>query len=226
MKEGLFNILAQRLNGAKVLDLFAGTGSLSIEALSRGARLSVLVERNHAALKAIRENLEITGFAEKAIILNMDVFNALNKLSQSDEKFDIILIDPPYGTGLARKTAAEVLRSGVLGCNGVIVAEYDRYDDLEKEEAGEAKKAGRAWKTAETGGAGEAEKAGKARKTAEAEEAKKAGRAWKTAETGGSQRGAISKAISRRIPKAIPGKEIRENGACVLRNGRDVCRKW
>jgi 16S rRNA (guanine966-N2)-methyltransferase len=166
VKEGLFNILAQRLNGAKVLDLFAGTGSLSIEALSRGARLSVLVERNHAALKAIRENLEITGFAEKAIILNMDVFNALNKLSQSDEKFDIILIDPPYGTGLARRTAAEVLRSGVLGCNGVIVAEYDRYDDLEKEEAGEA------------------EKAGKARKTAEAEEAKKAGRAWKTAETG------------------------------------------
>jgi 23S rRNA G2445 N2-methylase RlmL len=144
----------------------------------------VLVERNHAALKAIRENLEITGFAEKAIILNMDVFNALNKLSQSDEKFDIILIDPPYGTGLARKTAAEVLRSGVLGCNGVIVAEYDRYDDLENEEAEEAKKAGRAWKTAETGGAGEAEKAGGARKTAEAEEAKKAGRAWKTAETG------------------------------------------
>lgn len=131
VKEALYNILDPYIKGAKVLELYAGTGSLSIEALSRGAHLAVLVERNHAALKVIDENLAKTGYLNKSIVLKMDVFDALKKLSQSDEKFDIILIDPPYGTGLAKRTAMEVMDKGLLRNGGIMVAEYDSHDGSE-----------------------------------------------------------------------------------------------
>lgn len=136
VKEALFSILMPYIKCARILELYAGTGSLSIEALSRGAESAVLVERNRTALVVIEQNLEKTGFTADSTILAMDVFYALNKLSQSGEKFDIIFIDPPYGMGLAGKTARMALESGVLTNDGIMIAEHDGNDGSEDDNTG------------------------------------------------------------------------------------------
>ena len=92
VKENLFNILAARVRDANVLDLFAGAGSVGIEALSRGARAATFVELDRDALRAIRANLETTQLIARANIVRLDVFKFIR---HTDEKFDLIYIAPP-----------------------------------------------------------------------------------------------------------------------------------
>ncbi len=125
VKEGLFNVLAPYIQDARVLDLFSGTGSLAVEALSRGALNAVLVDRDRESIRAIIENLRTTGFMEKSRVIRMKVSEAVKKLSHSCEKFDIILIDPPYGMRLAEKTALSVVKEGLTADGGIVVAESD-----------------------------------------------------------------------------------------------------
>ena len=99
IKETLFNILQNRIGGTRFLDLFAGTGSVGIEALSRGAVSAVFVDSSRAACSCIRENLEFTKFTDKAMVYERDVFAALRLLEQYSS-FDIVHMDPPYGMGL------------------------------------------------------------------------------------------------------------------------------
>lgn len=96
VREALFSILGENVSGAMVLDLFAGSGALAIEALSRGAKHAVLVEKDSGATEVIRHNLKKTGLAEKAIVLKSDCRSALAKLNREGERFDIIFLDPPY----------------------------------------------------------------------------------------------------------------------------------
>src|SRR5215216_7076393 len=97
VKEALFSLLARDLTGARVLDLFAGTGSLGIEALSRGAAQAVLVDSLAPAAKMIRENLHELGFTERATIWTAPVARTLRSMGRRGEIFDVIFLDPPYG---------------------------------------------------------------------------------------------------------------------------------
>ena len=105
-KETLFNCLQMDVPGSVFLDLFSGSGSIAIEALSRGAKRAVLVENSREALNIIKQNIHFTKFEEESEIVRSDVISYLNRLSTVDA--DIIYIDPPYGKGLERE-AVEIL---------------------------------------------------------------------------------------------------------------------
>lgn len=98
VKESVFSALGSRLPGARVLDLYAGTGALAVEALSRGAALAVLVERDPEALAAIAANLEATGLGPARVVRG-DVATVLGGPPPPDGPFDLVLADPPYDLG-------------------------------------------------------------------------------------------------------------------------------
>ena len=95
VKTAMFNLLADRVDGAKVLDVFSGSGSLGIEALSRGAEACVFVERTGSCVQAIRSNLERTRLSDRTRVLRADVFAVLRRLAR-DDVFDLVLAAPPY----------------------------------------------------------------------------------------------------------------------------------
>lgn len=103
IKETLFNMINYELPGAAFLDLFAGSGAIGIEALSRGCRRAVFVEQDKKALACIWSNLERTKLASSSQVVAADVFPALSGLAARGEAFDIIFMDPPYRMGLAEK---------------------------------------------------------------------------------------------------------------------------
>lgn len=120
VKEALFSIINFDLPGSVVLDLFAGTGQLGIEALSRGAKSAVFVDAREDACKIIRENLRRTKLDNQAKVVRSDY---LDFLRRSKEKFDIILLDPPYAEVFletALKTIAEI---DILQSGGIIITE-------------------------------------------------------------------------------------------------------
>ena len=121
VKEGLFNILQFDIEGRRVLDLFAGTGQLGIECLSRGAASAVFVDRRPDAVKLIRENLKITDLQARARVVAGDSMEYLKSLR---EKFDLIFLDPPYEAGLLEPALAHIARFDILAPHGIIVAEH------------------------------------------------------------------------------------------------------
>lgn len=104
-REKLFNSLGERVVGARFLDLYAGSGAVGLEALSRGADFAVFVEQEHSALRALRGNLKILGWENRALVWGGNVRSALPKLEENGESFDIIFADPPFRLP---KEAAEV----------------------------------------------------------------------------------------------------------------------
>jgi len=121
VKEGMFNVLQFDIEGRRVLDLFAGTGQLGIECLSRGAASAVFVDRRGDAVKLIRENLAVTELAEKARVVSGD---SLEYLQSVREKFDVILLDPPYEAGLLEPAILAIEKFDILAPHGIIVAEH------------------------------------------------------------------------------------------------------
>lgn len=134
VKEAMFSIIQFELEGAMVLDLFAGSGQLGIEALSRGARFAVFVDESRAAQEAIRENLRHTGLAKESRVAAMD---AQQFLRGSKDTFDIALMDPPY----AGKYYEEILPllAQHMSEGGVILCESGR-EEILPEEAGSFRK--------------------------------------------------------------------------------------
>lgn len=126
VKEGIFNIIQFDIEGRKILDLFAGTGQLGIEALSRGAANAVFVEQRREAAALIHDNLKLTQLHENGRVVNADV---LSFLASAKETFDIILIDPPYAENLWAATLGAISRFDILANHGIIVCE----SPLEKE---------------------------------------------------------------------------------------------
>jgi 16S rRNA (guanine966-N2)-methyltransferase len=122
-REGLFSSLGPEVEGARVLDLFAGTGAMGIEALSRGAERAVLVERNRLALRAIRENLERTRLAGRADVRQEDVPRMLMGDDKFGGPFDLVLADPPYAAASEEIAAVlAALAGGWLAPEGWAVA--------------------------------------------------------------------------------------------------------
>lgn len=122
IKETLFNMLQPDISGCKFLDLFSGSGSIGIEALSRGASKSYFVESNRKAVNCIRENLEFTKLSDSASILECDSVTAINKLS-GQELFDIVYMDPPYNKEHEKNVLQALQNSTIIDNYTLIVIE-------------------------------------------------------------------------------------------------------
>ncbi len=124
VKETLFAILEPHLPGARVLDLFAGSGAGGIEALSRGSARAVFVERDQTAVRCIGDNLARARVAERGIVHKADAVGYLNDRAAADGPFDVVLVDPPYAeTGLMEAALAR-LGPKVLTTDAVVVAKH------------------------------------------------------------------------------------------------------
>jgi len=119
VKESIFNIVQFDIEGRKVLDLFAGTGQLGIEALSRGAASCVFIDQKPDAIKLILHNVKHCGFEEHSQVLNRDA----QRFIEGDEKFDLIFLDPPYDTKLLQKSLIKITEVDKLNTNGIIICE-------------------------------------------------------------------------------------------------------
>lgn len=122
VREAIFNILPREFPFKKVLDLFAGTGAMGLEALSRGAIEAAFVDGNAESIAVIRKNLEACG-AHQARVFRSDAAASLRQFSRKGEKFDLIIIDPPYSSTLLKESLETIDREGLLAPGGVIVAE-------------------------------------------------------------------------------------------------------
>lgn len=131
VKEAVFSIIQFRIPGAVVLDLFAGSGQMGIEALSRGAKLAVFVDSDKRAQAVIRDNLKATGLAAGSKVAAMD---ALSFVRSAKEVFDIAFLDPPYRKGLLEQVLPELAEK--MSFDGVILCEHGRDEPL-PESAGE-----------------------------------------------------------------------------------------
>lgn len=134
IKETLFNMLQPYLPGCRFLDLFAGSGAIGIEALSRGAADAVFVEQNRRAAECIRENLSFTRLAEQAQVLQTDARAAVELLG-GQGPFGCIFMDPPYDRNLEKEVLVLLSESGCADCGTLIVAEASLHTDFSYLEA-------------------------------------------------------------------------------------------
>jgi len=132
VREALFSIVLSRfdLKGATILDLFAGTGAVGIEALSRGAGRAVFVEQDIDARRVLRANLSACGFVDRAEILQMPVSSSLLRLERARAHFDAVFVDPPYGRDLANATLAKLAETPLLGLGAWVMVEHHVEDRL------------------------------------------------------------------------------------------------
>ncbi len=130
VRASIFNILGQRLTGLAVLDLFAGTGSLGIESLSRGAKKAAFIEKSSRAVGLIKKNLSICGYEEISIIAREELPDGLARMQDMGcNQFDLVFIDPPYGKGYIRPTLHKLVAMKLLAKDSRVVAESTRNDD-------------------------------------------------------------------------------------------------
>lgn len=129
VKESMFNIIAFDLPGAEVLDLFAGFGSLGIEALSRGAKKADFVEVNKAHLKVIEDNLKKARLYESAELFKRDVYSYLKSCRQ---KYDIIFMDPPYEKNMSAEAVKLIIENKLLKEKALIISERSEAEEVEE----------------------------------------------------------------------------------------------
>ena len=130
VKESIFSILYPYLEDSEVLDLFAGSGALALESLSRGAKHAVLCDKSYKAIKVIKENVSKTKQEENVDIINKDFETAIKILSENKKKFDIIFLDPPYKTNYIQKSVNLIIENQLLKDDGIIMAETDELDKI------------------------------------------------------------------------------------------------
>lgn len=130
VKESIFNMIGPYLDGGLVLDLFAGSGGLAIEAVSRGAAHAVCVDRSYPAIKIIRENIGITKEPEKFTVLKMDAKQALKEFAGNQQQFDYIFLDPPYAKQELVLQLEQMVQADLMATHAVIVCETAKEVDL------------------------------------------------------------------------------------------------
>jgi 16S rRNA (guanine(966)-N(2))-methyltransferase RsmD len=130
MKEMIFNILGEMVADSTVLDLFSGSGSLGLEALSRGARDVTFVENGVWAQKTIRKNLHELGLEKRAKLICRDAFQVLRELAGRGENFTLIFLDPPYNKGLVKKLLNHLDQSDIVSPFSQVILHRSRQEDL------------------------------------------------------------------------------------------------
>lgn len=131
VKESLFNILGPYLDGETVLDLFAGSGGLGLEALSRGANHCVFVEKQGKAVQVIKENIEKARFSDQSTVLKVDAKQAVERLVMEKSSFDLVFLDPPYNKVELYKLADTLFANGLVKPDGIIVCEHAKEAEIE-----------------------------------------------------------------------------------------------
>ena len=129
VKESLFDIL-HPVEGVRFLDIFAGCGNCGLEALSRGARRAVFIEKEPRLVKAIGENLRLLGFEGRAEVIAADAERGVRRLAQREERFDILFADPPYGEGFLPEIMKLLEGANLLAENGVFVLQHSVREQL------------------------------------------------------------------------------------------------
>jgi len=125
VKEAIFSMLFDKVRDAFVLDLFAGSGALGLEALSRGAKKTVFVDANSNACSVIRANVENAKMEDASVVVKSDAMAYLKKAKAENEKFNLIFLDPPYSKGLLEEALSLIEEYGILDKDGFIICEFD-----------------------------------------------------------------------------------------------------
>lgn len=141
VKEPLFSIIQMHIRGARVLDLFAGSGALGLEALSRGAESAVFCDVSNKAINVINQNIQKTKFTDKTRVFQESYEDVLKKLAMENNNsvdgertnvFDLIFLDPPYAGGMLENAIQSILDYNLLAEDGIIVVETDMESELKK----------------------------------------------------------------------------------------------
>ena len=130
VREALFDILGTSVKETCFLDLFAGTGAVGIEALSRGAREVIFIEKELKCIKIIKENLEKTGNSQNALVYKIDFLSGLKLLVKKNYLFDYIFLDPPYNRGLVNISLLEISKLPILRHNGLVIAQHYKKEKI------------------------------------------------------------------------------------------------
>ena len=130
-RETLFNVLGDAVEGARCLDLFAGSGALGIEALSRGAEHCTFVDRHPGALQALRDNLARTHLGRRATVLGATWQSAIGRLQRHGQAFDLVFLDPPWDTDLGARCLRRLLKAPELVGSALVVVEHRSGEDEE-----------------------------------------------------------------------------------------------
>lgn len=125
VKEALFGILQFELPGAIVLDLFAGSGNLGLEALSRGAAFALFCDHDKKSAAIVKKNIEKLKLEEKAQLIVGDFSQVIQTASRLGRKFDVVFLDPPYASDLAQRAISLLTQTSILSCNAIIAVEHD-----------------------------------------------------------------------------------------------------
>jgi 16S rRNA (guanine(966)-N(2))-methyltransferase RsmD len=136
LKGTLFDILGSRLADSVVLDAFAGTGAIGIEAFSRGAREVVFVESGPLGCRLIRENLQLCGITSEFRLLDEDVFKSLRRLAREGCRFDVVILDPPYNWRPYADLLDILFRSPLIRSGSLVIIEHHRKAELPQSAAG------------------------------------------------------------------------------------------
>jgi 16S rRNA (guanine966-N2)-methyltransferase len=124
VREALFDILRNKIEGASFVDLYAGTGTVGLEALSRGAGISVFIEPDELRIRTIKNNVLRLGFSEQALVAKGRAYEFLQKASTENEGFDIFFIDPPYDSEEIEKVLPLLGEEGLVNEDGVVIVEH------------------------------------------------------------------------------------------------------
>lgn len=136
VRESIFNMLGG-VSGKEILELFAGSGVFSLEAISRGAIFCTLVEKDERMVEILKKNVELLGAKERCRLLKMNVFDAIPFLYERKSKYDIIFYDPPYDVGYVNETLSMLKKYPLYREGSVIVAEHSKREIPKTEELGE-----------------------------------------------------------------------------------------
>lgn len=130
VKESVFNMIGPFFNGGVVVELFGGSGALSLEAISRGATEAIIFERNKEACQVIRKNIDKCHYNDRVYIGRTDARNAISYLQRVEKKVDFLFIDPPYAEEKYYNLAVELIEKKLLSETAIIVCEHDKNTEL------------------------------------------------------------------------------------------------
>ena len=130
VKENLFNMISSYIMDSNILDLFAGTGSLGIECLSRGAKNCVFVDISKESISIVKSNIKKARVENESLVLNLDFKDAVSRLQSQKNKFDVIFMDPPYYKEMFVDALEKIDNANLLDEDGIIVVEHDTKDIL------------------------------------------------------------------------------------------------